>query len=368
MSIRPISIKTENSKNTAPQKEVSFRGAGLNPITGLMDWIDKSGYVAQFLTQDVVGMAVPRTGAALTRNKDKTGHLNYSYASLVVLREALSGPSAFIIPLTMLWAIKSKFGKANDVPINFIKGFGDDFAEFASQNSELLNYPEKLKAAYYKRVVSNILDQSTRGEFPGRDKKKFDEAVEKLANKLVEIDNAPKKKFWWSKKRNANEGSVKSAKELTGEFIEEFIKFKKMYCASSSNKPLQAFFAVKDKIAKVAHDDTTGKSFIETNIGSFINHLRNFTDDVIESSNEGFKESGKNIKEFIKNFTNKRVGSRFLTNLSMTAAVCLFYIFIPKLYNLVSKENPGLAGLKDCDDSMRPGSLPPVLDHKEEGK
>ena len=50
------------------------------------------------------------------------------------------------------------------------------------------------------------------------------------------------------------------------------------------------------------------------------------------------------MKDYIQRFTKKRIGSRFITNMSMFLAVVGFYTVIPKLYNLGLKGNPALKG------------------------
>lgn len=366
MAVTHVSVKVENSKNKVSPKDTSFRGAGFNPIIALMDGIDKGGYVTQFLVQDAAGMALPRTGAALTRNSDKTGEPNIEYASLVGIREALSGPAMFVIPMAMLYGIKGRFGKANDVPINFIKGFGDDFAEFAAANKQLLSDSQQLKRAYYAHAVRNLLNQSTQGDFIKEDKVLFEKSIDQLADKLMEIDAAPQKKFWWSARKDAGGKQIKYAKDLEGDFISEFVKLKKMHFKNSpANRTFQAFFTIKNKLSGIETDSITKKPFLETSIDKFLHNLRNFTYDAVTSVKSEFKPNNQSIKDFVENFTHKRVGSRFLTTLSMTIAVALFYITIPKIYNMVSEGNPELAGL---DEGMRPGSLPPILDHEEGGK
>lgn len=366
MAVHQVSVKIENPKNKVAPKGPSFRGVGAtNPIIWLMDGIDNGGYVAQFLVQDAAGMAAPRTGAALYRNRDKTKKYNWEYATLVAIREVLSAPSMFVIPMIMLHQIKGRFGKANDVPINFIKGFGDDFAEFAAANQQMLKEPQALKRAYYEYAVRNLLNQSTQGDFYKIDPKEFKKASNELADKLIEIDGAPQRKFWWSKRKDASGKPIKYAADLEGEFVAEFVKLKKKYFHNGpTNRTLQAFFTIKNKIFGAESDAISNKPFLETNINRFIHNLRNFTYDAVDSVKSNFNPEKQNIKDFIEHFTHKRAGSRFIATMSMTFAVALFYLTIPKMYNLVSKGNPELAGL---DEGMRPGSLPPVLDHVEEG-
>lgn len=361
MAVHQVSVKIENSKQKAPKKDVSFRSAGFNPVISLMDGIDKGGFVASILTQDTLGMVLPRTGAALTRNYDQTGKPNYEYTWLVAIREVLGLPSAFGIPFAMLYAIKKRFGSANDVPTSFIKGFSDNFSEFITKNPELLKKPEllesnqALKTAYYKHMVRNLIDSSTEGNFEKQNKTLFEESIDRLTNKLVAIDK---------------ETNKKAAKKIQGEFIGEFIELHKRYSKRPASRALKSYITVQNEIAGSLKSGTavsdTNTLYLKTDISSFVDNLRDYSHDLMGTISAKFKPGG-NIKEFVDDFCHKRVGSRFLTNFSMLTAVCLFTTFIPKIYNSVCKGNPELAGLIEEDNSLQPGGLPPILDHKEEG-
>lgn len=335
MTLNPISVKVDNT----PRRQVAFKGVG-NPVIIIMDSITRGGFAAAFITQDMLGMAVPRTAAGLTRNSDDTGKKNTAYAKLVMIREFLSGPSSFMIPAAILYGVKKKFGRANDVPINYIKGFSDDFKTFASNRPELLNKPQELKMLYYKHGVKNLIENST----VDKNGKKLlsgielDTKVEKMANMLVEMDNAPKKHFWNTKSKN----SPKYAKDFKAEFVEEFVNLRKKYSDNPSNKINTAWFKSQDPILNSGFESD---KLIKGNVDRFVNHIRNYTNDLTGSMAKKFR-SGDSIKKFVDNFCHKRVGSRFVANISMTGAIIAFCTVIPKLYNSKDGKNPALAGLQ----------------------
>lgn len=364
MAVNPISVKTEQSNKNAYRKDIAFRGAGFNPILMIMDGIDKGGFIAGFLAQDTLGMVSPRIVAGLYRNKDKTGEYNYKYASLVAVREFLTGPSVFIIPLLMINGIKKYFGKANDVPVNYINGLGDDFTEFALQHPDLKEDAKAMRQAYYRHAVTNVLGQSTQDNFPKTNKEGFDKAVEELTQKLIEMDEAKPTKYWWSPKNDANGQPIKYLKKLESEFVARFVELKKAYSKNPQGRMFQAYFGIPHEIVGSSYDDVTSQHYIKTAIDRFIKHLRNFAYDASDTLSRSTK--GENAKDAIQSFVNKRVGSRFLTNFGMTAAVILFFLYIPKIYNSVCKENPELAGLEDTSED-KTASLPPLPKNKEEG-
>lgn len=364
MAVNPVSVKTEQSNKNAYRKNVSFRGAGFNPILTIMDGIDRGGFLAGFLAQDTLGMVTPRIGAGLYRNKDKTGEYNYKYASLVAVREFLTGPSVFIIPFLMINSIKKHFGKANDVPITYIKGLGDDFTEFASQHPDLKEDAKAMRQAYYKHAVTNVLSQSTQQNFPRTNKAEFDKAVEELTQKLIEMDDAKPIKYLWSPKNDANGQPIKYLKKLQSEFVARFVELKKAYSMNPQGRMFQAYFGIPEKIVGSNYDKLTSQNYIKTAIDKFVGHLRNFAYDASDTLSRSAK--GESTRDTIQSFINKRVGSRFLTNFGMTAAVILFFLYIPKIYNSVCKENPELAGLEDTPED-KTASLPPIPQNQGEG-
>jgi hypothetical protein len=327
MSINPVSVNTDRNDS---KNKIAF--GNFNPVLPMMDAINRGGFAASFISQDMLGMAIPRTATGLTRNTGDTGETNTAYAKLVAIREFLSGPSTFAIPLLMIWGIKKHFGRANNVPVSFIQGFSNDFTNFAQVNPELLGKSTELKHAYYKHAVENLINASTEGMPESLQKSE----AEKLTNLLIEMEKAPKKPFYT--KKSANGEGVKYGKTLRGEFIEEFVQYRKQYSTNPSNKVFKAWFNPGIKI----HNESDGLS---TNVSTFIDNLMDYTDDVTKSIGKKFKPEGGDIKKFIEEFCHKRVGSRVIANASMTVAVGLFFTIIPKLYNRKDGKNPALAGL-----------------------
>lgn len=363
MAINPVSVNVENNSNkynkTAP-KTVAF--GNFNPVISMMDGIDKGGFAASFIVQDMLGMAVPRTVTGLTRNSDQTGESNKGYAHLVAIRELLSGPSTFAIPAMMLWGIKKRFGRANNVPVNFIKGFNDHFADITEKNSKILNNQQELKNTFYKNIAKNLLESSTTNwKKDGTIEhylvgEELDKEVEKFTNKLIAIDKAPKKYFW--NRSETNSKGEKFAKALKGEFVEDFVELRKTHSDNPSNKLFKAWFTVKDEIINTEHQK---HKQLETKVGSFIDYLMDYSDDAVKSVTTKFKPGEQKIRSFVENFGHKRAGSRFLANIGMTAAVISFFTIIPKLYNSKDGKNPALAGLT-------PEHQPHQPSNKKEGK
>ena len=360
MAIKPINLALENKKsNQQNSAAVAFKGGFPNPIVATMDAMERGGFAAGFVTQDMLGMAVPRMAAGLTRNEDKTGKKNWAYARLIAIRELLSGPSTFIIPMVMIYGIKKCFGRANNVPIEFIKAMSGDLDKFAASKPGAIDaltaattaeqkaiQGANLKAAYYRHAAENLISTSTDNMLTG---KALEDEVNKFTNKLIELENAPKSakytkvpgqtelKFGVFKVAK-KEVAVKSQKMLTSELVNDFVVIRKKYSNNPSNHVFKAWFT-----------DVEGKngiqSHLSTSIKNFVDHLTDYSNDFTKSLAKKFKPGKQTVGEFIKSFCEKRVGSRVLTNLSMTSAVIAFFVFIPKLYKSKDGKNPALEGL-----------------------
>ncbi len=154
-------LKNTSSFNNNP----SFQGS--NPIVMLMDAIDRGGFAASFIAQDGIGMVAPRIKEGLNRgrktdeNGKKHGPLNWEFARKEGIREILSGPSAFIIPAIMLHFITKHSGSANNVSIDTIKGLGQIFETYATENRNTLSDISKTKKEFYEKVFANVLTETT---------------------------------------------------------------------------------------------------------------------------------------------------------------------------------------------------------------
>lgn len=346
--VNPVSVKVNSSSN-APHKKntVSF---GFNPVIDVMDAMDRGGFAAAFILQDFLGMAFPRTARGLFRNSNESGEKNKGYARLVAIREILSGPSSFIIPAIMLGVFKKTLGRANNVPVNFIKGFNDYFENVATNNTDLLAKPQELKTKFFEHAVKNMLYSSTSntdGSIHYLTGKELDEEVKAFTDLLVQIEKAPKKYLW--NRGVANKEGQKYGKTLRGEFVERFNELRKTHSDNPSNKIQKAWFDLEKGIPTVKGDS------LSTSAGTFINNILDYTNDAVNAVAKKFKP-GQNISNFVESFGHKRIASRFLINTAMTTAVILFFTVIPKLYNSKDGKNPALAGLEvDNNQSAKEG-------------
>lgn len=332
MSVKAINSSTDvvrynrSEKKKNNQHQQTFTGS-FNPIVMLMDAIDRGGFAASFIAQDGIGMVAPRIYEGLNRNRKedengkKTGPLNWEFARREGIREVLSGPSAFLIPLGILSIIKRVSGSANNVHVSHIKALGQNLTEYIAKNPEQLKNSVELKKGYYAKVFENALRNSTDESFVENDVKN---TAKKFADTLVEVE---------TKRAGKNR---KSANELYSKLVEEYMNIRKSHAAPSSDE-----LGVTMKMS----DGELG-----TNIRRLTQSLTDYTGDVLnKAAKKGI--SPENIQEFIAKFNKQRAGTRVLSNLGMWSAVVVFYTLIPKLYNLGLKHDPGLKGLEDTPDN-----------------
>lgn len=330
MSIRPISLKTEqktlNNQN-AKKNEVAFGNMG-NPVITMMDAVGRGGYIAEFLVQDGCGFILPRVTTGLNRNREETGQLNWKFASTEAIREFLSGPSMVAIPMAILWGVRKKFGTANDIPIKHIAALSNNFSDFAkNQPGEILNESEKLKKAYYKNVMKNILSNASEGALTGD---ALDAKAESFTNRILDIEKTKDKSFIKKFTGVRVEGSKT---DKLGDLHNEFIELRKQSSGSGGN-PLNLHFSSVNEKGEVIKNEVEFKKFMT--------YLKDFTEDV--SDNVSNKLKGSDVAEFVKKFKEKRVASRFALILGLDLAVAAFLCIVPKLYKH-KDGNPGLAGL-----------------------
>lgn len=357
-----MSIKAINSSIGAQQhhklndknsQHPTFAGS-FNPVVTVMDAIDKGGFAASFIAQDGIGMVAPRIYEGLNRNRQtdengkKTGPLNWEFARREGIREILSGPSAFLIPLGILTIIKKASGTANNVHVDHINILGKNFSDFAVKNPTQLKNPAEFKKGYYAQVFENIFNNSTDKSFNVKEK------AQHFADKLVEAE---------TKRVNKDR---KGAGKIQSELIEEYMKIRKQFASPSS-----------DELGVILKSEEKNKT-VSSNIKRIIQSLSDYSGDALAKTNKYISsQSGHTAEElakdgslakYVKNFNLHRAGTRVLSNFGMWGAVVAFYTLIPKLYNMGLKHDPGLKGLESEDKADNAVPKTKVKDENKKGK
>ena len=295
-------LKNAGNKNNSK----SFKGFTDTLSLGVANAIENGGLAVSFTLQDMLGTNLPRPIMGLRRNKkENKGQNNFNFAAKEMVREFLTGPSMFLIPMGLLKVGKKVFGKTISVPAKFIKSLGEIHA---------------------KNPINAAGEAITKKEFY---QNTFAEMIKNAKSETV-----------------ASEQTIAKAKD----FSERLAKglFESKVAKKDTMKALsEEFVQISKKHAKdVVHTDFTRAAVSQTASAPFkttVNHMISYADDVVERAG---KQTADKLPQFVKNITNKKVIGRFATNILMYAAVMSFLQVIPKLYNKAEgKDNAGLKGL-----------------------
>lgn len=351
--IRITSNNEKKSENTQG-RNVSFQGASPNLIVGLMDTIEAGGYAASFIIQDGLGFITPRVGKGLVRGahdkKDENGNvvlgkdgkperqLNWALARKEFLREIITGPSAFIIPLGMLHVIKNKFGRGNNVKLNYIDSFQKPFTDFAKNNTEEIISGKADKGKFYEKIFHDTIEKSVNSELPDNEKMSADEVkqfAKQFTEKQLKIESISANKSLSKKERKAELAKL-------GSVVDDFMKLKKGKIGGTVDEMAVQFTASNGKIK-------------HGSIGEMVNAMSDYFDDAVKTTHKALKKdlTADKLENFVKSFTNNKMGSRILTNLGIFAAVAAFYTQIPKLYNMGQK---GKAANQNAENAKNPST------------
>ncbi len=297
--------KININNNIRTKNNPTFKGGLDSFCLGVADLIENGGLAISFTFQDMLGTNLPRPIMGLRRNtKENKGEKNLKFAAKELVREMLTGPSMFLIPMGMLGVGKRIIGKTIDVPMKFIKSFGEIHAAQAiNEAGEAIS-----KQDFYKNTFAQIIKNAKSETEVSK------ETIETAANFAERLAKTAKDKV--------------AQKETLSKLSDEFIGI------------------VKNHAKDAAHTDfTTAVVTPNTSapIKDTINYMMSYADDIVAKAQK--QDVGK-INEFIKNIANKKVIGRFAMNAAMYSAIMAFLQIIPRLYNKAEgKSNAGLKGL-----------------------
>ena len=136
-----LNNKKNINNNITPKQTPTFKGGIDSFCLGVADLIENGGLAISFTLQDMLGTNLPRPIMGLRRNtKENKGEKNLKFAAKELVREMLTGPSMFLIPMGMLAAGKKLIGKTIDVPMKFIKSFGGIYANYTKRESRTTSF------------------------------------------------------------------------------------------------------------------------------------------------------------------------------------------------------------------------------------
>lgn len=289
-----------NNINTQPQ---SFKGGALDGFSlWIADLIENGGLFVSFTLQDMLGTNIPRPLVGLFRNgKENKGEKNLKFAAKELVREMLTGPSMFLIPMGMLSVGKKAVGKTVNTPASFINDFGKIHA------ANPVNEAGKAitKQDFFKNTFTEI-----------------------LKNANLDADTVTSKAKTYAEKLSSSTDK-KQLSETIANLSDDFVS------------------VVKEHVDDVAFTDFTVAKLSEKSSASFketVSHMMSYADDIVEKAAKQTDTS--KLSEYVKKLADKKVLSRAGMNIAMYAAVLSFLKIVPRLYNKAEgQENAGLKGL-----------------------
>ena len=303
--------------NSINNKRQTFSGLGsavVEKMVATQDAVARAGLTASFICTDFLGSEAPRIVTGLFRNSDKTGQLNYKFASMEACRELLTAPVMMGLPIATFALANKYIGSAIKSPVGVIESFSNTMGNVYSNNKNIKDTAQ-LKQDFYKKVWETALKDTCSNNY-APDKK----LIENLSSLSMELEGANKK------------DAIKNITDKITNLVTNEIR---------TNTDVDKSFT------KIVYKDALGKSSTSA-IDAFADHLKRFSIDSIKNIGDNVKSLS--VEDFTKKlgeFKSKRIGGRIAMNFATVAAVILYVTQVPKLYKSLNKTNPGLIGLTD---------------------
>ena len=328
MKIQRNLLESNNKQhNTAQQQKQytpSFRAGGftgaLNLFGSTMQGIENGGFLASFLIQDVLGMTVPRTGAAFLRDKEVTGKYNIQEGFEVLGREGLTGPCMMAVAPVM-FALAAKTGKTTSVNSRLIKRFGNSLKEMIAKpdfDKSLLNNSAKFKQEFFNMNVREMLANTV-----GKEHVKED-SVTYILEQIAKYEKIPT--------------DAVLPKNLLG--IRSKSKFREQ-CLSNIAEHINNIKYSTSAELGMLDNLKVGSAHIKDDIKAFstkevIESMIKYSDDAIALN----KNLNKLDEAMAENIKNTSIAKRFFTNVATIATTLGILSVLPKLY-IRSEISPG---------------------------
>ena len=311
--VNSVSVQTPRLNNQPAKDSVSFSGLK-SGVSGMFEKMGTNFFI-QFLVVDTLSMIVPRVLIGLSRDKEKTGKINYKAGAEEAGRECLSGPSMGIIPMAIL-ATVSHFAPAAHMHGETLNAVTQSMNKVVDKFTDTAGFDKK--ETLNKKLASELFDNAF---------------VESDTFKLDETARADFKKQFVEKLIAEPAKDNKANKKLAEEF-DELVELMHNQNKSKVSMDTELVSISKDKGFKLEinakHLFEDFKIYSNDVVAKFVK--KDFTKEVIEKC----KENGE---KFIHDISQKRANLRIGAAVTSFAAVGTFLLYLPKLYQ-VSKKSP----------------------------
>lgn len=297
--------RNNQKKNESPV----FKGRITDLITSGIKKIENGGVLVDFLFVDLLGMVIPRTYQAFTRNREELdGKLNVKNGLEELIREIFSGPSMFVIPMAFIALSKKLFGEASKIQFKTLGSLTDSFGRVLNKGTE----HGKLKEEFYRNIFSEAFDKhkGIKLENPVN----IDEQVEKLVGHISKVENGEK-----------TQEHISEIKKI----VSDVNKSHGLHLDNSHNLTL------KDGLTK--------------EIGGLITDFVNYSKDVV---GKVAAHTGQNKSSYLQKLHSSKVGGRKFIAVATFLSTSAFLYAIPIMYKR-NKQFPGIDGLaKEENNSL----------------
>ena len=240
-------------------------------------------------------MMLPRTAQGYLRNSKELGRPNYKAGQEEAVRDLLSGPSFFYVPLTVITLAGLLRGKAAKVQTKVLEGFKSVMKK--------TNVNLKDANATKNNFVDTVINKAF-GDYKNETG---------LVNRLKDL-----------MKQNLQKNTKRSDRKKIRKEADQVI--------TKLNKANGRFL---DNASTIKLGDNA-----EFNIKDFFQDMSNYLDDFTNKA----QKTDKPAAEFIEHFHKKAKDLRNITNIMAVGALSAFLMLVPKLYQ-TSKKFPGKDGL-----------------------
>ena len=304
---RTNNLHTQNNKNN--NAKPSFG----NLFVSYSNMLENGGFIAEFLSVDTLGMMGPRTGQGFLRNHEKLGHLNYRAGREEAVRELLSGPAYYYVPLAILTTAGLLFGRTARVNSEVLKNL---HKVMKNVGGDIKNAAE-IKQNFVKKVMDDAFDGFT------HERENIDK-IGKIFNEIVENKKSPASlKEWFGglfRKKDKNGFSLKKSTQKAEELLTSVNK------ANGKNLDNTTVIKVAGENYKLAH---------------FMKDVSNYLDDFTQKA----AKTTEPAEAFIDKFHKKALTLKHTANVLALSGLSAFLIIIPKLYK-TGESFPGMEGLE----------------------
>lgn len=319
MKLQPLNYTRQlnsdiHNRNKISKNNPSFGNWGV----GLATFIENNGFLGEFLTIDTVGMMAPRTIQGYLRNREELGHLNHKAGREEAVRELLSGPAFFYVPLAVLTLSGILRGKSAKVQAKVL----DSFKPLMKNSTVELKNAAATKANFVKTLITDA--------FRGYNKETG------LINQISDLMNRNLTEKLSFKDKISNLFKSKADKKVTPAML----RAEADKLLIKLNKANGKFIDNASTIEVNGH-----KHDISTLFKDMSNYLDDFTSKAAKTTQE--------TDSFIDKFHNKAKDLRYATNIMAVSALSAFLCIIPRLYQ-TGKEFPGSDGLKKDANAQTP--------------